>query len=330
MDRKRALALLIRIGISVGLFVFLFWQMPDVDVSEMVPEWKTSTLVWLVLAFLLTVAAFVMSAVRWQQVARAIGLRVGLGRLLSHYMAGQFLSNFVPTTVGGDVLRVARLSKDTEDAPRSFTSVVFERLSGWIVLPAISLSGLALNSDLRDLAGATRAAFATAGVVLFALVGLILLAGNDFTGRMLERREGTIGRWFNSIHLGLDALRASPGSVWRILAAGFAYQLVLLAAIACAVEAIGIEEVGFTALLAFIPAVLIVQVLPLGIGGLGVREGALVFFFSRLGVQDEQSIALGLLLYLLTVAASLLGFPALIFGGTRGDEDDAEAVPVAA
>ena len=60
----------------------------------------------------------------------ALGVRQPLGRLFSHYMSGQFVSNFLPTTVGGDVVRVSRLTKDTDDGPISFTSVVFERLSG--------------------------------------------------------------------------------------------------------------------------------------------------------------------------------------------------------
>ena len=68
----------------------------------------------------------------------------------------------------------------------------------------------------------------------------------------------------------------------------------LLLAAGCAVEALGIDQVGLTALMAFIPAVLIIQVLPLGIGGLGVREGTLVVFLSGIDVPSEQALALGL------------------------------------
>ena len=73
--------------------------------------------------------------------------------------------------------------------------------------------------------------------------------------------------------------------------------------------------VGPTALLAFFPAVLIAQVLPISISGLGVREGAFVLFLTPLGVPTQQAIALGLLLYLLNVAVSLLGAPAFAVGG---------------
>jgi hypothetical protein len=46
-----------------------------------------------------------------------------------------------------------------------------------------------------------------------------------------------------------------------------------------------------------------------------VREGAFVIFLGPLGVPAEQAVALGLLLYLLNVAVSLLGAPAFAVGG---------------
>ncbi len=63
---------------------------------------------------------------------------------------------------------------------------------------------------------------------------------------------------------------------------------------------------------------LIAQVLPIGISGLGVREGAFVIFLTPFGVPAEQAVALGLLLYLLNLVASLLGAPAFAVGGRRG------------
>ena len=53
----------------------------------------------------------------------------------------------------------------------------------------------------------------------------------------------------------------------------------------------------------------------IGISGLGVREGAFVLFLGPLGVQAQEAIALGLLLYLLNLGVSLLGAPAFAFGG---------------
>jgi len=326
MTRRDALSLLVRIALSVGLLVLLIRVTPDFELHELLPDWDRGTPWWLAGAFALTLCALLLSVVRWYEVGLVIGLKAGFRRYLSHYLAGQFLSNFVPTTVGGDVVRVRRLSKDTGDPPLSFASVVIERLSGWVVLPAISLVGFAMNPGLREQGASTRVALIIAGLTLLGLLLLIIVAGNDTIGRLLGSRTGWV-EWLNSVHLGLDSLRSNPRQIWRVLGAGFAYQIVLLLAAACAARAMGIEQVGPTALMAFLPAVLIVQVLPLGIGGLGVREGAFVLFFGPLGVLDERSVALGFLIYLLTLTTSIFGLPALIFGG-RSNEDTIEVPAV--
>lgn len=324
MDRKGALNLAFRIALSIGILVFLFLTV-DFDTDKLLPEWTTETTVWLVAAFGLTLGALVLSVWRWWEVAQVLEITdVKFSRYLSHYFAGQFLSNFVPTTVGGDFLRVRRLSKDSGQPPASFASVVFERLSGWLILPAISLAGFVLNPGLRRLESSSTLAFVVAGVTLVALVVVILVAGSDRLGRRLERREGWF-EWVNAVHLGLDSLRSHPRQIWRVIGSSFGYQLVLLAAAVCAAQALQIDEVGPTALMALFPAVLIVQVLPLGIGGLGIREGALVLFFGPLGVEDERLIAFGFLLYFLTLVSSFVGLPALIFGG-RGDASPDESI----
>jgi uncharacterized membrane protein YbhN (UPF0104 family) len=114
----------------------------------------------------------------------------------------------------------------------------------------------------------------------------------------------------------MGRLRRHPAAAINVLVVGFAYQLVLVLAALMAAKAVGMSvAVGPTALLAFFPAVLIAQVLPISIAGLGVREGAFVLFLTPLGVPTQQAIALGLLLYLLNVAVSLLGAPAFAVGG---------------
>ena len=111
-------------------------------------------------------------------------------------------------------------------------------------------------------------------------------------------------------------LQDFTGTLRRI--AAFGYQLVLVCAALMASYAIGIgDEVGFTALLVFLPAVLIAQVLPIGISGLGIREGAFVVFLHPLGVPAHSAIAFGLLLYLLTLVASLAGAPSFALGGPK-------------
>jgi glycosyltransferase 2 family protein len=315
VTRKQAGWLLLRIGLSLAMLAVLIWRVPSFDADEVIPELTVRSVLWLALAAALTLGGIVLSALRWQKVLDVLGLHAGLRRLMSHYLAGQFVSNVLPTTIGGDVLRVSRLSKDNGESPGSFASVVLERLTGWLVLPVLSVIGFVVNPPLQHLGTATRVALGLAFATLLALVGVLYAAADQRVGGRFAARDGW-RRFVGAVHLGIDRLRHDKAAAVNVLLVGFAYQLVLVLAAVAAAQALGLgETAGLTALLAFFPAVAIAQVLPIGISGLGVREGAFVLFLGPLGVADEEAIALGLLLYLLNLGVSLLGAPAFAVGG---------------
>jgi len=314
-SHRRPLVLAVRIAISALMLGVLLRRMPNFSFGRLLPEWNRDTAMFLALAMIFTLAGTVLSTLRWRAVLSALGQDAKLGHLLSHNLAGLFVSNVLPTTIGGDVLRVSRLSKENGESTTSFASVVLERLTGWLVLPVITLVGFLINPGLRSLGTATEVALALSTGTL---VALVLVLGGVASHRFGARVAGSDGwrRFAAAVHLGMERLRRHPAAAFNVLAVGFAYQLVLVVAALMAAKAVGMSvAVGPTALLAFFPAVLIAQVLPISISGLGVREGAFVLFLTPLGVPTEQAIALGLLLYLLNVGVSLLGAPAFAVGG---------------
>lgn len=322
MNRKQAISLVLRIGLSLAMLGVLVWRVPSFDADEVIPELSAHSVLWLAIAVALTLGGLVLSALRWQRVLEVLGLHAGLRRLLSLYLAGQFVSNVLPTTIGGDVLRVSRLSRETGESPKTFASVVLERLTGWLVLPVISVAGFLVNPPLQHLGTATRVAVGLAFATLLGLGILLYAVADQRIGGRIAARDGW-RRFAGAVHLGLDKLRRQPRAAANVLLVGLAYQLVLVLAAVAAAQALGVRPAGLTALLAFFPAVAIAQVLPIGISGLGVREGAFVLFLGPLGVASEEAIALGLLLYLLNLGVSLLGAPAFAVGGRLPAPTDA-------
>lgn len=313
---KRTLSTALRIGASVAMLAILISNVPSFSWWDLFPTWSVTTALWLGAAALLTLAGMILSAVRWQQVLTALDVRADLARLVRHNLAGHFVSNVLPTTIGGDVLRVSRLSRDTGESPRPFASVVLERLTGWLVLPALTIVGFLVNPGLRHLGAATRIALGLAVGTLILLAGVLAAAASSRLGGRFTARSGRAGwrRFVAAVHLGVARLRSHPSAAAHVLIAGFAYQLILVLAAVAAAQALGLRPAGLTALLAFFPAVLIAQVLPISMAGLGVRETAFVLFLAPLGVAQHDAIALGLLLYLLNLGVSLLGAPAFAVG----------------
>ncbi len=315
LARRRAI-LVARIAASVAMLAALYWRMPDFDPARLIPEWSSRSGLMMVGAFVLTTTAIVLSALRWQKVLEALDMPTGLRRLVPLYFAGQFVSNVLPTTIGGDVLRVSRLSRHNGDAPDTFASVVLERLSGWLVLPIITFVGLIINPGLWEFSRPALLALFVAFATLAALVAVLVLADNRRVGGRYTTAEGW-RRFVGAVHLGIGGLRHHPLATTWVILVGLAYQFALCLAALMVAEALGIGDMGLTPLLAFLPAVLIAQVLPIGIAGLGIREAAFVVFLTPLGVPAEQAVALGLVLYFMNVAVSLLGVPSFAIGGRR-------------
>jgi uncharacterized protein (TIRG00374 family) len=302
----------VRVAASIVMLAVL---VPRIELRSLFPRWSTGTIEWLAGALAVTFVGIVLSAVRWQRVLAALDVPARVRSLVSHQLAGVFVGNFLPSTIGGDVLRVSRLSASSGRGPDSFASVVLERLTGWLVLPVITLAALALNPALLRLGLASQAALAVSIGTLLLLVVVLVVASSPRLGARLEGHEG-VRRFVHAVHVGLVRFRRNPGLAFEVLVAGFVYQLAVVLAAFLTGHALALD-VGWTAMMAFMPAVAILQVLPITIGGLGVREGAFVLFLSRsgLGVTTEQAIALGLVLYGVNLLVSLAGAPAFAAGG---------------
>ena len=284
--------------------------------SSLLPSAHGRALAWAAAGVAVMLVALVLSAVRWQRVLRAMELPARLTTLVSHSLAGLFVANFLPSTIGGDVLRVARLSAANGERPGSFASVVLERLTGFVVLPALSLLALFTHPQLMHLGAATNLAVTLSLGTLVLLGAVVIAAGNPRLGRRLADHPGWL-RFLGAVHLGLDRIRRRPGAAASVLATAVAYQLAVVLAGWLAARALGID-LGWGAFMAFVPAVAIAQVIPVSFNGLGVREGAFVLFLTPLGIVARQAVALGLLLYAMNMAVSLLGAAAFAAGPRRG------------
>jgi uncharacterized membrane protein YbhN (UPF0104 family) len=304
---------IIRVLATIAMLVVLVSR---VDARTILPDWDFSHVGWLVVALVVTMAGILLASLRWQRVMVAMDLRSRMGRLLSTYLAGLFISNFLPTTIAGDALRVSRISSDNGEAPGTFASVVLERLSGWAVLPLLTLVALVINPTLLHLPGGDRSirvAIVVSATTLSLLLIVLAAAGHPNLGGRLASHTGW-RRFTGAIHLGVGRFRHRPKAAAQVLAAGVGYQLAVVSAAFAAGHALGLA-VGWTAFMAFMPVVAIVQVLPFPtIGGLGLREGALALFLAPLGVNQSQAIALGLMVYGINLTVSLLGAPAFAVG----------------
>jgi hypothetical protein len=244
-------------------------------------------------------------------------VQVPLKTLLSHYLAGQFVGNVLPSTIGGDVLRISRATKTTGTGDVAFASVVIERLSGFVALPLLSFTGFLIEPSLLDVPHAW-VALVIAGVTVIALVLVLALAASSRLAGRFAKHENWM-RFIGAVHVGVYRMRREPMHAFDVLVVAVLYQLSVLAAVWCAIHTLGIS-VPNGAVLAFLPAVAAAQVLPISLSGLGIREGLLVLLLRPLGVPTGKAIGVGLLWYGMTLLVSFLGAPAFAVGHRERDK----------
>jgi len=308
----------LRLLVSAVLFTILVTK---IHFSDFVPHHHTrGTWAFLAAGILLMALSFVLASWRWQRVLAVFGHRVHLRTLTKHYLAGQFVGNLLPSTIGGDVLRVSRSSADTGNTTEAFAAVVLERLTGFVVLPILVLAGFAMMPSLFAEPRSSLALLIAGGTVLFLGV-IVFLAGHPKAAGRFADRDNWM-RAIGAVHVGVDRLRRDPMDAAVALAAALIYQIVVVASVYCAFHVVNVR-VPNASILAYVPAVAMAQVVPITIGGLGVREGLLAFLFHPLGVPTGRAVAIGLLWYGMTLLVSVLGAPAFAVGHRGRQRRDA-------
>lgn len=300
----------LRIVVSVVLLAVLVDKAPNVD--DVLPN-RHHVLTGMLLAgaLLMTFLGVFLSAWRWERVLNVFEAPVPLRTLVAHYLAGLFVGNVLPSTIGGDVLRIARASTTIGDSKVGFASVALERLTGFVALPLLVFAGVAVRPSLLDV-DRIWMPLLIAAVTLVFLVVILYLAGHPrIAGRFAEHENWM--RFIGGIHDGIDRLRRSPRHALPVLGTAVLYQVSVVVSVALIFRTLDLP-VPLAAIFVYVPAVAMLQVLPLTFNGLGVREGALVLFLEPWGVSRAQAVAVGLLWFSCTLIVSMLGAPAFAVG----------------
>jgi len=287
---RRAAGLLVRLLLSAGL---LAWVLSRLHWSELAHVWTGVRPIWVLAALGLYAAAQVLSSCRWQILARSLGFRVHLLEYVRLYYVGMFFNLFLPTSMGGDVVRAWYLARRGPAGSqwRAMLSVLGERCSGLLVLLA-----LGCVATLTAPVGISRR-------VCYALWIVALGAG---TAVALLPAAARFFAWLRPLAESLSLSRAKQGRWWLALGLSFVIQLASIVEIAMLGTALSIP-VPWWAYGVVVPLVTLLTLLPVSMNGVGVREGSLMVLLGPLGGSAAQAVALGILWLAVHALASLAG-----------------------
>lgn len=264
------------------------------------------------LGFLLMILAQMLGARRLQLLLTAQEIQIGYFYSLRLTFAGLFAGNFLPSSVGGDAIKVLALARTGYGTGTPTACVVVDRVIN-LVAAAFLLPTVAIVPELIEPKIINAAGLSVTGLLL----GGVLLSGVIYVGRWpVVRHLKTISqasalatkahsvfallstiasRWATKPRLLLTAL----GLSWAALLAGIGTAWVTS-------QGLGIA-VGFVELTAVVILLYFAALLPISFNGLGIQEVSLVYMLGRLGATPEQALALAVFSRLFQVGTSLLG-----------------------
>jgi glycosyltransferase 2 family protein len=265
--------------------------------------------------FLLAVAAImcavVIGGVRWHAFLAVVSVAVSYRDAVKAFFAGAFATNFLPASVGGDLVRGWVAAKPGSRA-RAFASVVVDRASvlgcafvlAWI---AALLADDVPATSIRIL-GVTTIVFA----VVAALLVLVVLLGTSRASlrRFVPDRLVPVTRDFgHGLRTSLDHPRVFVSTTLT----GVAYQVMIVTGTWLLAMSVDVE-LAFSAVAIVLPSVLILAAMPISIGGLGVRELAFVTLLVPYGVSTTDATLVSLLAGAAYVLATAPGALMLLAG----------------
>jgi uncharacterized membrane protein YbhN (UPF0104 family) len=339
--RKRRLTGLLKIAVSLGLLAavlaFTGWR-------EVLGRLASVQAGWLALALGVYLAGVWVRALRWQVLLGGLGVRprngtgtggLGILRLVQLYFVSFFFNSFLPTGIGGDVVRIAEAARcpcaprpgeggpgQTVGAARAASSVVADRAVGLVSTSLLALLALPFAGG-----GVPWPVIAIAAVIAFGVpAGFALVAGREAAGltwlgrRVPGLRRLTDHRKVRETAAAFTAYRPRDLAIALGVSAVFsASNAINYASIA---EAVGIHlPIAYYMLVS--PIVTLVLLLPISFNGLGTRDGAYLALFVPAGVTPDGALAMSLMYHVLNYVTAILG--GMVYAGMGTAESLADS-----
>jgi hypothetical protein len=283
-NRSRQLSTL-RLAGTVLALGLLFWLLLQQDWTVIRSHLNRLPVWIIVIGFLLYLIGQVLNAWRWHVLLRAQEVAIKFGQTLRIVFAGAFASNFLPTTIGGDVLRLVSINAYTGNQGMSLASLVLDRL--------VNLAAFI-----------TVAPFSV--TVLLAPRLTHVMQGAWFASPILTKLKVWLVKIFRQF---LDAYKLwanKPVYLIRAFVISWFSIFVIFLALWLMANGLGIvvrldQVMGITAM------TYLITLLPISINGYGLRELVITYFYMRLGASAEQAAIFALLSRFLLMAATLPG-----------------------
>jgi len=237
-----------------------------------------------------------VSIVKWQVLLKAKTISVPLFRLFGLYLIGYFFNYLLPSNVGGDVIRGAKLGNDTGKMEETLASVFFERMTGFTTLLVFAF--LVLSFNFRSLGDPLI--LGALGLTFVGYLGVLWMAFDPHPLAICNSipKVQFLSKLAQKIQRLQAAIRSyrDNSEVWLPVAVlSVMFYLLAIVNVYLGCLAFGVQ-VSLTALTKAVPFIMVISMIPISLGGVGLQEWSYFTVFEHVGIPSPLGISVALLM----------------------------------
>jgi uncharacterized protein (TIRG00374 family) len=297
MNKKRLMTIL-RFVISVILLIIV---VKLADLQNIVKVLQNFNQIWLLPIFLFITLSVLISAIKWNTLLKAQGIHVKILTLFQYYNCGLFFNNFLPSSIGGDGIRILLTGQKTENYSAATASVIMERTIATVSLAFLGLFSSVFAMHPSQIAVILMLVIFIAGIVM----AFVLISG--WVPRRLRNRDGKISKAWVSFAASAKELQGQKKQLLLCFIQSLLFQVVVALVIGAIIRGLGQPELRLPDLILVTSASSVLAMVPLGLNGYGMREGSYIYLLKPFGYTSSQAVTVSILFAFFVTLYSLIG-----------------------
>lgn len=289
---KKKLLKVLKLTFGLCILCFLFSQ---TSAREFLNLLKNADYKWFIFGIILYILGQLISAKKWEVISRYLGFKKSFPDYVSMYFLGMFYNSFLPTNIGGDVVKIVKLNDKSENSgKRALVAVLFDRLSGVAVLVGFIIVGFFINNTNNPIFQ-----IVSYSLILFLILSCFLTFyvanhPNIFHSKFKKYIESLLVPIFKK-----DCLAG-------IVIYSIFFHIIVIAIHYCISQMFNLPIPTSYYLLLY-PISAIAAALPISVGGIGIKEFVYVYMLKMIEIDTSSALIFSLSFSMIILFSSLLG-----------------------
>ncbi len=301
---KKIGIIFLKIGISLVLLFFLFKQ---IDFKSLLAIIGKSYKPAIYLAFLITGLTYFLCFFRWKILLDAAGINLPKKRLISAFSGGIFFNMFLPSSIGGDFVRSADIGYHSKKNSAAVATVFMDRLSGFAGMALMALAAMIIGFKAVNDAKIFYAVF----FLVIILVAISMCVFNNPLYRFFRKilspaRQGKVRQGLLGVLEQARGFKKKKPVLLKVILLSLVIQVI--GPVTTYLLSLAFHlQINIVYFFVFMPIIGAITLLPISLGGLGVRDYTTVVMFAGIGISKDLAFAFSLLTFFFLLAYAAIG-----------------------